>query len=418
MGPLDPTPPMVTAGAPDMNAQLAQLLMRRRDAAKQATLSAGNAKMWDNTIGKPQFTQTVDGGRNQPDQVVINYGDILGKGVSNYMGAKERKRSVDKNAEVAQINSDFMQSTLQNDPAATKLYGAVQAGVPGADKALMEHMAPKKEKMAVLVQGLTSGMMDPQLAEQLATQYGLDPSVVKKAAEYAASRQEQKSTDSFAQKAALQTQDLEGKKELMGMKPTKSGYTQDELNAMPPEQRMAIATTGGRETAESKERGKMRVAAEVDLPKTDYAMNNLNDVIKFADEATYYPGTLGLAANAVDRSGKNAMLRQAIAGLVLDATGGKLGGGVSNADVAFLKEAQTNLESGNRNTVVAQLNKLLAQLKSHRATLSKQAGVSAPNEAPSTGPTSPLDYTNYKNTRKSSAPAFDDVFPPGTFEGE
>lgn len=409
MGPLDP---IVSNAAVDPNAQMAALLRRKADATRQAELSSGNSQMWNNTIARPQFTQTVRGGGGQPDQVIVNWGDIVGKGISNYMGAKERKTAADSKAEINQINNEFMETTLKGDPEAAKLFGAVQAGVPGAGQALTEHMEPKKQAMAVLVQGLTTGAMDPELAAQLAPQYGLDPEVVRKAAIYSSNRKQEQESDKFSQKAALLNIGIEGRKELAGGKTVgKTGYTQAELSALPIEQRIAaIQASTGRETAESKERGKLKVQAEQDLPKTDYARNNLKDMIRMASEATYLPGTFGLAPSYLDRSGKNAMLRQGIAQLVLDATGGKLGGGVSNADVTFLKEAQTNLDSGNRDTVVAQLNKLLANLENHRNIMAKQAGIQVEGAPESTGPTSPLDYTNSKNMRKSAAPSFDDVW--------
>jgi hypothetical protein len=411
MGPLDPTPPLVTAGGMpnspiDQNAALAELLRRRSAAQKQAQMSAGNSEMWNNTIGQPRFTNTIDGGRDQPDQVVVNWGDILGKGVSNYMGAKERKTAIDKDDEVKQINNDFMQSTLANDPTATKLYGAAQAGMPGAEKALMEHMAPKKQSMAVLVQGLTSGALDPAIAEELAPQFGLDPNVVRSAAEYAAKASQRKEEMKFEQQKELQGIKQTGAMELQNNKPTKTGYTQAELNAMPIEQRIAaVQASTGRETAESKARGKMKVQAEQDFPKADYAIKNLEDVIGFADKATYYPGTGGLVdPKLVPNNPNNTMLKQAINQIVLDAAGGKLGGGVSNADVEFLKSATAMLNAGNRDTVVAQLNRILANQKMHRSQLAKQAGI---EEAPikSNSPTSKYDYRTSK-----AVPSFDDVW--------
>lgn len=414
MGPLDPIPPMVTAGGMpntpiDQSAQLAELLRRKAAAQKQAQMATGNAEMWNNTIGQPHFTQTVRGGGNAPDQVVVNYGDILGKGISNYMGAKERKTAIDKNDEVNQISQEFMQHTLSTDPQAVKLYGLSQAGVPGADKALATHLEPKKQSMAVLVQGLTSGMMDPEMASQLAPQYGLDPEIVRKAAVYAAKTAEEKRAGAFADKSALLNQNIEGQKELQNNKPTKTGYTQAELNAMPIEQRIAaVQASTGRETAESKARGKMKVEAEQDVPKTDRAIKYIQDVINFADKAAYYPGTGGLVDPALTPNNKNnTMLVQAIDQLTLDAAGGKLGAGVSNADREFFKSAAVMLNKGNRDTVVAQLNRKLSDLIAHRAQQAKLAGLDVPQQTMN-GPSSPVDYSSSKSLRP--APSFDDVW--------
>lgn len=425
MGPLDPVPPMVTApgyaspAAPmDQNAQFAELLRRKQAAAKQAQMSAGNAEMWNGLIGQPQFTQTVRGGRDQPDQVIVNWGDILGKGVSNYMGAKERKKSLDSTEEVQSINNQFMQSTLANDPQASKLYTAVQAGLPGADKALSDHLAPKKQSLAILTQYIASGG-DPEMVSQLAEQMGVDPNIARKAAEYQIKTQEEKRNDTFGQQVLLQDMKNRDRQTQLGNKVSPSGYTQAELAAMPIEERLAASRAAtGRESAESKARGKLRVEAEQDLPKTDYALQRLNDVVRLANEATYYPGTFGLADNRVDRTGKNVMLRQAMAQITLDAAGGKLGAGFSNADRDFMREAQANLEQGKKDTVVAQLNNLIAGLIEHKKRMAKAAGVDIPEDT-MTGPSSPLDYSAVKKLRpQSKAPAFDEAFPKGTFEGE
>lgn len=385
MGPFDP--PMVTAQgynspmtapAPDQNAMIAELLRRRSAAAKQAQMSAGNAEMWNNTIGQPHFTQTVDGGRNQPDQVVVNWGDILGKGVSNYMGAKERKTAIEKTDEVKQLNNDFMQHTLSNDPMASKLYGAVQAGVPGADKALMDHMAPKKQTLADLTQFISAGG-SPAMAAEIAKSKGVDPEIAFRAAQYQSKTAEEKRASAFADKSTLLDQQIQGKKDIEANKPTKTGYTQAELAAMPIEQRLAaVQASTGRESAESKARGKMKVQAEQELPQTDYAMQNINRVIDLAKKADYWPGNLGLKADKATTNTNNVNLRQALAQLTLDANGGKLGAGFSNADRDFMREAQTNLEAGNMNTVTYQLGQLVERLKRHQKTLRKNAGIPEP----------------------------------------
>lgn len=420
MGPMN-QPPMVTAqgytdpmqqtvgAATSPNQMIADLLRRRNAASKQATLSAGNAQMWGNDFQNPQFTQTVDGGRDAPDQVVINWGDILGKGVSNYMGASERKKSVDAQDEVKNINNEFMETTLASDPQAQKLYSAVQAGLPGADKALTDHLAPKKQSMAVLVQGLTSGLMDPQLAEQLAGQYGLDANVVRKAAEYAAKRKETESTDKFSQKVILQDMKGDTSQALADSKPTKNGLTPAELRNLPIEQRIEMARSGGRESQESKERGKLKVQAEQDLQTTDLAIKNTADLINMAGKADYWPGNLGMKGAKMTTNANNAMVNQAIDQLVLDEANGKLGGGVSNADVLFLKSAKTDLNNGNSSTVIAQLNRVLTKMQAHREQLAKRVGVNSPAPSVKT-PSSAYDTTATKERRAQSAPDFDSVW--------
>lgn len=421
MGPLDPpmvtaqgyNDPMQTVGTAtsplDQNAMLAELLRRRTAAAKAAKLSAGNAQMWNNTIGQPQFTQTIRGGSGQPDQVVVNYGDILGKGVSNYMGAKERKNAIEKTSEVEDINNNFMKTTLSNDPTALKLYSAAQAGVPGADKALAEHMAPKKQSLAVLTQFISGGG-DPEMARSLASQFGVDPEIAFQAAQYQTKAAEQKANAKFENDKTLQGVKDTAAMDRLNAKPTKTGYTQAELNAMPIQDRIAaVQASTGRESQESKLRAKMKIEGEQDLAKTDYAIKNTADLINMASKAAYYPGNLGMVNPKLTQNSNNAMVEQAIDQLVLDEANGKLGGGVSNADVIFLKNAKTNLHSGNRDTVVAQLNRVLTKLQSHRDQLAKQAGSSSTPPAVKT-PSSPYDTTTTRERKNLNAPSFDDIW--------
>jgi hypothetical protein len=392
---------------------IAELLRRRNLAQQQATMASGSAQQYGSMFQNPQFQQTIKGANGQPDLVQANWGDILGKGVANYMGAKERKEAITKTQEVAQINSDFMNTTLKSDPVAQKLYGAVQAGIPGADKALTDHMAPKKQSMAIIVQGLTSGMLSPDMAAEVAKSQGLDENVVRAAAEYAAKKQEAKTADKYGQQIDLANINNQAKADLQANKPTKTGYTQAELNAMPIEQRIAaVQASSGRETAESKARGKLKVQYEQELPKTDYAIKNTADIINMANKADFWPGNLGMKNPKLTTNSNNAMLMQAIDQLVLDEAGGKLGGGVSNADVIFLKNAKVSLTSGNRETAVAQLNRFLDKLQSHRDQMAKGMGEGA-QAAPATNtPASRFDTTNVKERRAAQqpAPSFDDAW--------
>jgi hypothetical protein len=391
----------------DQNAMLAELLRRRNAASKQAELSAGNAQQYGSMFQNPQFQQTIRGSNGNPDMVQANWGDILGKGISNYMGAKERKQAIDSKQQVNEINNEFMQTTLRDDPQATKLYGAVQAGVPGAGQALSAHLAPKKQAMAVAVQAITSGMLDPEMAYQMAPQYGLDPNVMRKAAEYAATKKQEAENSKFADKSAIENQKIEGKQALQSSKPTASGYTPAELAAMPIEQRLAaVQAASGRETAESKLRGKAKINAEQQLPKTQYALDNINRVIGLAEKADYWPGNLGLKANKVTTNPNNVNLRQALYQLTLDANNGSLGTGFSNADRDFLLGAQADIESGNVKTVTSQLRNLIVRLKQKQESFQREAA----------GGKTPMPSTS--SNAAPSGPAFDDMFPAGTFPGE
>lgn len=415
MGPLDP--PMVTAqgyndpqqtvGAStsplDQNALLANMLRKRNAAALQAQMSQGSAQQYGSMFQNPHFQETIRGTNGQPDLVQANWGDILGKGISNYMAGKERKQALTSTDEVNQINTDFMNSTLQNDPQAQKLYGAVQAGVPGAGQALSAHLAPKKQSMAILVQGLTSGLLSEDMAAKLAEQEGIDPNVARSAAVYAAKKKAEQADAQFSGKSAIEKQKIEGKQELQNTKPTASGYTAEELAAMPVQERIAaIRATSGKETTEDKIKAKNKIAAQQNLPKTQYAMDNINRAIDLAKNGDFWPGNGGLKADKLTTNKNNVNLRQAIYQLTLDANNGSLGTGFSNADRDFLMAAQANLESGNSATVQYQLSQLLNRLKQKQEGFQRDAG----------SPAAPV------TSNAHSGPSFDEAFPPGTFPGE
>lgn len=120
-----------------------------------------------------------------PTPQEINWGGILGKAASNFMAARKGKEAREKSSEAEALNMQFMQSVLGEDPQAQKLFMAAQAGLPGADKALAEHIAPKKQSMAVLMQAITTGNLDPAMASEVAPQFGVDPNLAASAAQYA-----------------------------------------------------------------------------------------------------------------------------------------------------------------------------------------------------------------------------------------
>lgn len=136
---------------------------------------------------------------------------------------------------------------------------------------------------------------------------------------------------------------------------------------MSPDQRMAYiqrTKSQGRETAESKEIGKLKVEASQNLPKLKNSIKDVKTVLELANKANWLPGNFGLGPKWLgEGKQEGSMLRQSINDLVLAATPNRsLGAGVSNADVEFLKSAQVALDSGNRDTAVAQLNRVLSRL--------------------------------------------------------
>lgn len=284
----------------DTNSMIAAL-QRRRSVQADADQARAQADLVAGAFQKPQFT--VGGGASQgsiggssfqiPEIKQVNYGDILGAGVSSFLGARADKLDRQAKTEMDDINDEFMNSTLRDDPQAMKLYGLAQAGLPGADKALAQHLAPKKTSMAVIVQGITSGNLSPEMAAAMAAEQNLDPEMVRRAAEYA-----QKQVQAKADRK------LSDQKELIDYRTGKQAY----LKSVP------SAGTGRRAAGREITLANGNVA-EVDEPTTAYELspgqkqnqaknlNALDDVISKAEqqvakfpevwEAAGRPGGLG-----------------------------------------------------------------------------------------------------------------------------
>lgn len=170
------------------------------------------------TVGTPGFSARIgDSQVNMPGQTQVNYGDIIGKGVANFLSARAGKQASDKENQAAQINNQFMMSTLQNDPAAAKLYAAAKAGLPGAAKALEQHIAPKKEALAGFVQGASSGMLSPDMLAELAPKYGLDPEVARSAGAYAVKQKQAAADQKLKQQQSLEGMKLQNQITLKGI---------------------------------------------------------------------------------------------------------------------------------------------------------------------------------------------------------
>lgn len=350
-------------------------------------------------IGVPGYSTNIGGQTAQmPGQVEINYGDIIGRGVANYLSAKAGKEARSKEDMARELDQDFMMSTLNGDETAQKLFAGAQAGIPGMGQALAQHLAPKKESMGAFLQYLQSEQPDGDVAAQVASRYGVDPELARKAADaqrvYGAAKAGEKD------QAKLDLLETKGAQALE-LEAAKAKNRQD-LEAFKGTQRPARETEQSKLTARRADED-IRVIQDVDTHAQKF-----RDLINLANEAKWNPLNMGLAPDAVNPKG--TMLKQAIAGLVLDATGGKLGAGISNADVAFLKEAQVNLDRGNRETAVAQLKNGLATLMEKRDKAMARMG-----QAPTGGgleglPKSQYDYTNSrKRSGGKPLPSIDDI---------
>lgn len=350
-------------------------------------------------IGVPGYSTNIGGQTAQmPGQVEINYGDIIGRGVANYLSAKAGKEARSKEDMARELDQDFMMSTLNGDETAQKLFAGAQAGIPGMGQALAQHLAPKKESMGAFLQYLQSEQPDGDVAAQVASRYGVDPELARKAADaqrvYGAAKADEKDQaklDLLETKGA-QALELESAK----------AKNRQELEAFKGTQRPA------RETEQSKLEARRRDEDIRIVQDVETNAQRFRDLINLANEAKWNPLNMGLAPDAVNPRG--VMLKQAVAGLVLDATGGKLGAGISNADVSFLKEAQVNFDRGNRDTAIAQLNNGLSRLLDKADQAKKRLGQSDVGGGMEDVIKSPYDYTNARKRQGGKPlPSIDDI---------
>lgn len=190
---------------------LVDKLRRKNQLQAEAARARTQQEAYQGAFQDPQFT--VGGGSTRgniggsqfeiPAPVAVNYGDIIGKGLTNFMAARKGKEASEKEAEAQAMNAEFMQGVIGNDPQAQKLFMAAQAGLPGADKALADHIAPKKQSMAVFMQAVTSGNLDPGMAREVAPQFGIDPEMGAKAADYAFRKKQEAEDMKFGRQREL-----------------------------------------------------------------------------------------------------------------------------------------------------------------------------------------------------------------------
>lgn len=315
------------------------LTLRRRNALKaEADVARQQQQAYGSVLPRPQFSVqnqgysgNIGGSSFQvPGETQINWGDIIGKGVSNYMSAKAGKTATDRETELAQLNQDFMASTLRDDPKSMQLYSLSQAGLPGADKALAQHLAPKKEALAGFTQLAASGNASPELLGELATRYNIDPEIAKRAGEYARqSKIEDEERKAGARRSELDYRydRMEGLKSMAGGSRSRGGKEVTgangevyEIDGTPVE---AAPMTNG----ERQQRAKMLNSMD------DIIMKGEGQIAKFPDvwEAVSKPGGLG----------KGQQVAQAMADSNIPFVSG-LGMAARSKDAALLHDYSNN----------------------------------------------------------------------------
>lgn len=203
-----PAPPMVNAGTPSPTSTplgMADLLRDKVKQSRTAERSRRGQEMWQGLLG--QFGPDVTQGPVQN----VDWGNIIGKGVSSYMAAKQGKEADVAEDTASQLQQEFFNSVTQGDEQGSRLVQMAQAGIPGADQALAQYLNPKKEALAGMIQGLTTGQLSPEIAAELAPRYGLSPNVASRAAQFAMERREAEMNAEFDQRKELATLGIQGR---------------------------------------------------------------------------------------------------------------------------------------------------------------------------------------------------------------
>lgn len=195
-----------------MASDLLSSLMRRR--GKSKAKARGLMESLRGLQPQQPFSPTVGGGQVQGMQGMvspvaegINWGGILEKGVGSFQRAKmggELKRAEEEAEDTEfELAEEIYQSTLKDDPEGGRLIRMVQLGIPGSDRALANHLTPKTQSLAVLMQAVTSGQLDPAMAREMASQFNVNPDTAERGAKYAMEAKQSLEKQKFEQRAAL-----------------------------------------------------------------------------------------------------------------------------------------------------------------------------------------------------------------------
>lgn len=196
-----------------INPLLSQALRAKADVQTARSQGLG----YQNLANQANPTFTVGGQNGGP--VGIDWGAALQSGFGNYMAQKKAKEASQKEMEATDLNQQFMQDTLKDDPESQRLFQMVQAGVPGADQALSERIAPKKQSVAVFTQYVSQNPeLDDASAIALGQQSGLSPELsiglarsARASLEKERSYKEQQGLEQYGRQVALQDRMLNSK---------------------------------------------------------------------------------------------------------------------------------------------------------------------------------------------------------------
>lgn len=148
-------------------------LRRRAD-----TLQRGLRPPKDFAYGGGQIEQM--GGMTAPAPVGIDWGNVIRAGVEPYMAGRADKEADKAEADRDEVSRLFMEDTLKNDQESLRLFQMAQMGMPGADQALAQRIAPKKQPLATFTQFVAQNPdLDDESAIAFGAESGLSPELSK-----------------------------------------------------------------------------------------------------------------------------------------------------------------------------------------------------------------------------------------------
>lgn len=276
----------------DPTSQYAQALRKRQE----ATQARAAGQRFRGLAESAPSSGVVGGGPvgDQQAPAMVDWGSIIQRGVGNYQAAKGESQANKLDAEAQELNQQFMISTLGGDEEAQRLMQMAQAGVPGAEEALAQKISPKREALAGLLQGISSGQMTPELGAEIAPKYGLDPQLVASAIQAQQDRTMQSQQTEFDQKMQLRNTP---QARAPGAGPAPSGkLTFEQYQALTPEGKEEYdrftgrdngrgATTGGLTPGQLQIRDRAVLELDKDLQKADLQMAKYQNMRPKLEEA-------------------------------------------------------------------------------------------------------------------------------------
>lgn len=211
-------------------------ILRKRQQADMAKQQAGRFQGLANTANPSGVVgggQVAGMGMSQATPMAIDWGGIIQKAGGNFMAAKKENEAGQASTQADELNRMFMQESIGEDPEAQRLLQMAQAGIPGAEQALAERVAPKKEALGAFLQYIQTGNADPAMAAELAPRYGLSPEIGMQAATSFRQNMMDASERDFQQRQALKQQDFSQRAALKGIPQAKAGAAAPGAEAMP-----------------------------------------------------------------------------------------------------------------------------------------------------------------------------------------